>query len=204
MLAAFNESSPVVTLKHVEDAIKELQWDQSPPSTSNRPIGPRHLGGEESAGDWSAETHVRSGRRPVVVNVVARVVLFQGGKTIAERRLLPGRFIIGRTSGNDLQIDSRFISRHHCQIMTSGESCVLEDLNSTNGVYIKSKRIRHHNLNDGDVITLGEYELLYVDDRAAVRAARESADTGEHEAVQTHMVSHTDEDQEEMADDETA
>jgi pSer/pThr/pTyr-binding forkhead associated (FHA) protein len=40
---------------------------------------------------------------------------------------------------------------------------VLEDLNSTNGVFIKSKRVKHHDLADGDVIQLGEHKLLYRD-----------------------------------------
>ena len=42
---------------------------------------------------------------------------------------------------------------------------MIEDLNSTNGIFIKSKRVRHHNLNDGDVVTIGQHELLYVDER---------------------------------------
>ena len=45
-----------------------------------------------------------------------------------ERELKPGRLVIGRTPDNDLQIDSKFISRHHCQIVTQPDSCVIEDL----------------------------------------------------------------------------
>ena len=60
--------------------------------------------------------------------------------------------MIGRTPDNDLQIDSRFVSRHHCQIITTADGSVIEDLNSTNGMYVKGKRVRRHNLNDGDVV----------------------------------------------------
>ena len=77
-----------------------------------------------------------------------------------------GRLIIGRTFDNDLQMDSKFISRHHCQIITTAEGSVLEDLNSTNGVYVKSKRVRKHHLNDGDVIVLGKHEIMYLDERS--------------------------------------
>jgi len=52
---------------------------------------------------------------------------------VVERELKPGRLVIGRTPDNDLQIDSKFISRHHCQIVTQADSCLIEDLNSTNG-----------------------------------------------------------------------
>ena len=79
----------------------------------------------------------------------------------------------GRTAANDLQIDSRFVSRHHCQIVTTSTSCVIEDLNSTNGIFIQGKRVRHHQLNDGDVICVGQHELLYIDERSQTRAAAE-------------------------------
>jgi pSer/pThr/pTyr-binding forkhead associated (FHA) protein len=59
------------------------------------------------------------------------------------------------------------VSRHHCQIITTAHSCVIEDLNSTNGVYVKSARVRRHYLNDGDVVLIGKHELIYMDDRAA-------------------------------------
>jgi pSer/pThr/pTyr-binding forkhead associated (FHA) protein len=100
---------------------------------------------------------------------LARILLASGGRTIAERALRPGRLIIGRTGANDLQVESRFVSRHHCQIVTSQNSCVIEDLNSTNGIFLHSKRVRYHNLNDGDVITIGQHELLYIDERSLQR-----------------------------------
>jgi pSer/pThr/pTyr-binding forkhead associated (FHA) protein len=87
--------------------------------------------------------------------------------------------VIGRTSDNDLQIDSKFISRHHCQIVTQPDSCLIEDLNSTNGIFVQSKRVRRHNLNDGDVVQVGQHEIMYIDERAPrVRSAVDPADTG--------------------------
>ena len=32
---------------------------------------------------------------------------------------------------------------------------MIEDLNSTNGIFVKAKRVRRHNLNDGDVVRSG-------------------------------------------------
>ena len=78
---------------------------------------------------------------------------------------MPGRKVIGRTPDNDLQIDSKFISRHHCQLITGSDGVsVIEDLNSTNGIVIRGKRMRRHTLRDGDVISIGQHELLYVDE----------------------------------------
>jgi pSer/pThr/pTyr-binding forkhead associated (FHA) protein len=98
---------------------------------------------------------------------MGRVLIGFNGQTIAERELTPGRFIVGRTPDNDLQIDSKYISRHHAQIVTSAHMSVLEDLNSTNGVYVRAKRVRRRMLNDGDVIQIGQHEIMYFDDRMA-------------------------------------
>jgi pSer/pThr/pTyr-binding forkhead associated (FHA) protein len=97
---------------------------------------------------------------------VARLVVATDGRTVLEVPLHIGRLIVGRTPDNDVHIDSRFVSRHHCQIITTEHSCVVEDLNSTNGIYVKSARVRRHYLNDGDVVLVGRHELIYVDERA--------------------------------------
>ena len=82
---------------------------------------------------------------------------------------------------NDLQIDSKFISRHHCQIVTQPDSCLIEDLNSTNGIYVQSKRVRRHNLNDGDVVQVGQHEIMYIDERTP--RLRSTVDPGETEVI---------------------
>jgi hypothetical protein len=98
---------------------------------------------------------------------LGKLLVASEGRTVQEIPLRIGRLIVGRTPDNDVHIDSRFVSRHHCQIITTAHSCVIEDLNSTNGVYVKSARVRRHFLNDGDVVVIGQHELIYMDDRAA-------------------------------------
>jgi pSer/pThr/pTyr-binding forkhead associated (FHA) protein len=104
----------------------------------------------------------------VAAPILARVLVSTEGRTVRELPLRVGRVIVGRTTDNDLQIDSRFVSRHHCQLIVSAQACVIEDLNSTNGIYVKSKRVRRQHLNDGDVVVIGKHELIYVDERARV------------------------------------
>lgn len=163
MMAAFTADRDTVTFADVESAIEELQWVEFA-ATTNR-IRPVRF---ESSSPTTA----------VGVQAVGRILLASGGKTVLERELKPGRLVIGRTPDNDLQIDSKFISRHHCQIITQPDSCVIEDLNSTNGIYVQSKRIRRHNLNDGDVVQVGQHEIMYIDERAPrLRAAVDPAET---------------------------
>ena len=112
---------------------------------------------------------------------LGRILVGFNGQTIAERELTPGRFIIGRTPDNDLQIDSKFISRHHAQIITTGSTSVLEDLNSTNGVYVRAKRVRRRMLNDGDVVQIGQHEIMYFDERLS--RTRALSGEGDDDAV---------------------
>jgi general secretion pathway protein A len=158
LMAAFGRESETVTIEDVQAAITELQWVEF----SARGSHP-HL----SAPDPMIETHPELPRLTPDAPVVGRILLASGGSTVLERELRPGRLVIGRTPDNDLQIDSKFISRHHCQIVTQIDSCLIEDLNSTNGIYVKSKRVRRHNLNDGDVVVVGQHEIMYLDERVA-------------------------------------
>ena len=87
------------------------------------------------------------------------------GRPIQEFSLFPGRLVVGRAPENEIPVDSKFVSRHHCQIITSANGSLIEDLNSTNGIYLQGKRVRRHELNDGDVIALGKHELVYIDQR---------------------------------------
>jgi pSer/pThr/pTyr-binding forkhead associated (FHA) protein len=96
---------------------------------------------------------------------VARLRVMSGGQLVVEHALRTGRMMIGRAADADLQIDDRTISRHHCQIISNEYLSVIQDLNSTNGVYIKDRRVRRHNLSDGDVVVLGSFQLRYLDER---------------------------------------
>jgi pSer/pThr/pTyr-binding forkhead associated (FHA) protein len=108
--------------------------------------------------------------------VLGRVLLAVGGKTISEAELRLGRFIIGRTAENDLQVDSKYVSRHHCQIITTLHTSTIEDLNSTNGIYVRKKRVRRRVLNDGDIIHIGQHEIMYIDERTPRQPSGERGD----------------------------
>ncbi len=151
MMAAFGRDQDTVSVADLDAAIAELQWVEFAAGT-NRMRAP-HL-------EMIPPPHMDAG------HAVGRILLATEGKTVLERELRPGRLVIGRTADNDLQIDSKFISRHHCQIVTQADSCLIEDLNSTNGIYVQSKRVRRYNLNDGDVVQVGQHEIMYIDERA--------------------------------------
>ncbi len=96
---------------------------------------------------------------------IGRLRVMSDGKLLIEHGLRTGRMMIGRAADSDLQIDDRTISRHHCQIISNEFISVIQDLNSTNGMYVRDRRVRRHNLCDGDVVVLGSFDVTYLDER---------------------------------------
>jgi len=143
LLAAFAQDRPTVTTSDLESAIAELQWVEYAARTSTQE--------EVSLDDTS-----RQEQPPV-----GRLVLSLEGQPQGEFYLVPGRCVIGRTADNDLQLDSRVVSRHHAQIVTTVDGSVIEDLNSTNGVFVGGRRVRRHRLKEGDEVQVGRHELRY-------------------------------------------
>ena len=176
MLSAYGQDRDHVLPEDIETSVQELRW----PEYEARPIFPDRAAGVTGTDGLAATVTGRVGQDgahadPLVdtqgqgnsAAPVGRVILATEGRTIRELPLKVGRIIIGRTSDNDLQVDSRFVSRHHCQIVTAAEGSMIEDLNSTNGIFMQGKRVRRYNLNDGDVVVIGKHEIMYVDERQA-------------------------------------
>ncbi|MGH8261244.1 MAG: FHA domain-containing protein [Steroidobacteraceae bacterium] len=68
---------------------------------------------------------------------------------------------IGRTPENDVQIDTKFVSRHHAVILAGPAHAIIEDLNSTNGVLVNGRRVTRQSLKDGDAITVGKTQFRF-------------------------------------------
>lgn len=155
MMAAFAQERDYVTVEDIQAAVEEMQWVEF----AERSVKLEALNPMRAPSNFASEP---VGDRRVVLG---RILVGFNGQTIAERELTPGRFVIGRTPDNDLQIDSKYISRHHAQIVTTMQTSVVEDLNSTNGIYVRAKRVRRRILNDGDVVHIGQHEIMYFDER---------------------------------------
>ena len=69
--------------------------------------------------------------------------------------VLSRKTTIGRAEESDLQIDAKFISRHHAVILAGPNYTIIEDLNSTNGVLVNNRRVTRHTLKDGDTVAIG-------------------------------------------------
>jgi general secretion pathway protein A len=166
MLCAFAEERTQIDEGLVKAAVEELQWVEYSERIREVERGSDH-----------------TGRFPHAEGPMARLEVLYRDQLVGEYRIGAGKTIIGRTPDNDVQIQSRFISRHHAQVVSDQSHSVLEDLNSTNGVFIRSQRVKHQALQDGDVIQIGEHKLLYRDMRGSMPALIAADDDDELDSL---------------------
>ena len=72
-----------------------------------------------------------------------------------------GSHSVGRSSGNEVKVVEKAISRQHCRIDHDGERFWLVDCESHNGTYVNGRRVRRCELQDGDVIRVGHINLTF-------------------------------------------
>jgi pSer/pThr/pTyr-binding forkhead associated (FHA) protein len=72
---------------------------------------------------------------------------------------------IGRQQGNTIQLTEKNVSRRHAQLLPEGQTWVLEDLGSYNGVKVNGRAASGRVvLQEGDVVQIGDYHLALTED----------------------------------------
>ncbi len=66
----------------------------------------------------------------------------------------------GRSPANDFQIEHATVSAKHCELVLSDSELIVRDCDSTNGTYLDGKRIHSGILCPGQILRLGDVELL--------------------------------------------
>jgi len=75
---------------------------------------------------------------------------------IGDMELGHGSLLIGRLPECDVLLQDTLVSRMHARISVQGDSVVVEDLHSTNGVYVNGMLVGHSTvLREGDRILIG-------------------------------------------------
>jgi len=149
LLCAFADDRHVIEKSEIRAAVKELNWQEH----------------ESNTGLHEKLQQIQQ-RQPADMHVT-QINVRSDGELVAERSFPMGRIIVGRSPDNEIYIKSKFVSRHHAQLVSDENGCVIEDLNSTNGVFLGEKQIKKYRLSDGDRISLGVHELVYRDLRKA-------------------------------------
>jgi type II secretory pathway predicted ATPase ExeA len=92
----------------------------------------------------------------------AQLLVLLGKEQLAALPLEPGSISIGRAVDNELRIDARYVSRHHCRLVTVGNVSSIEDLGSVNGLLVNGQVVKSHVLQHADEIAVGEHTLKYL------------------------------------------
>jgi pSer/pThr/pTyr-binding forkhead associated (FHA) protein len=69
--------------------------------------------------------------------------------------------VIGRSKDADVQVSDPNVSRRHAELRQEGATYWVVDLDSTNGVEVKGKRVKRLKLEDGTRFTIGSTELTF-------------------------------------------
>ncbi|MCC7369143.1 MAG: FHA domain-containing protein, partial [Chloroflexi bacterium] len=68
---------------------------------------------------------------------------------------------IGRDDGNDLVLRDPRVSRRHALVRRLGQTFRVEDLGSTNGIFVNGRRVDRADLRPGDLIQVGAQSLRF-------------------------------------------
>jgi len=146
LLCAFADDKETLDDDDIMSAVTELNWKEH----------------ESNTGRFAKLQQV-SERRRSPENHVTQIEVRSEGESLSVQSFPQGRVIVGRSPDNEIYIKSKFVSRHHAQLVSDDEGCVIEDLNSTNGVFLGEKQVKKYRLRSGDIVSLGVHELIYTD-----------------------------------------
>ena len=81
----------------------------------------------------------------------------RNGEISAEHSFEEGEFIIGRSHHCDIILSSPNVSRRHGRLFVQGGRAYIEDMNSSNGIYVGGKRV-------SGVVELGHSAQIRISD----------------------------------------
>ena len=96
------------------------------------------------------------GARPVRLEVTGGPGLKKGTVIDVETSV-----VLGRDAATDVRLDGDdFASGRHARLETRPDGVWVEDLGSTNGTFVNGKRVTAERLEPGDVVRVGQTELV--------------------------------------------
>jgi ABC-type multidrug transport system ATPase subunit/pSer/pThr/pTyr-binding forkhead associated (FHA) protein len=118
-----------------------------------RSISINQLGGQISAPAVSSKTMVfRLEKGPVPRNEGSEAQLLMSLNFGDKKELT-----IGRGEANDIKLDGLQISTRHARLVQSGNDVVIDDLGSTNGVYVNGTRVSRQTVTPDDAVSIGSF-----------------------------------------------
>jgi ABC-type multidrug transport system ATPase subunit len=73
----------------------------------------------------------------------------------------PGAIKVGRASDNDIVIPDVLAGRHHATLVPTSDGTEIVDNRSINGTFVNGARVEQALLHEGDVVTIGNVDLVF-------------------------------------------
>ncbi|MBO0865835.1 MAG: ATP-binding cassette domain-containing protein, partial [Mycobacterium sp.] len=126
-----------------------------------------------------------SSKPPEVSNLATKMIqAFRPGSSAAQQPA--GSATIGRAIDNDIVIQDVLASRHHAFLVPSPLGTEIRDARSINGTFVNGVRIGSAVLSEGDVVTIGNVDLVFSDGNL-VRRTEAATRTGGLEVNSVHF-----------------
>lgn len=115
---------------------------------------------------------------------VPRFIVTRSGTTLLDVELVATRVLVGRSEICDILVDDRFVSKQHALLVWNDETVILIDLNSSNGTYVNSRRVKTRVLRNDDIISLGDHRIKMIYPAAGSRTDFEDIDAADTATMQ--------------------
>jgi FHA domain-containing protein len=158
---------------HIVDLVSQSEY-----RLSGNPIVSLIANHDIKAGELDiVATHSQEGdnstqaMQPILIEQEAKPIkpqlVINGTRTIS---LIQPLLNIGRGADNHIVLDDTFVSRHHIQLRLRFGMYMLFDVNSRSGTYVNNVLIKEHPLQAGDVIRIGNTQIIYLieDDKSGM------------------------------------
>ncbi len=158
-----------------------------PPPPNRQP--PSQLGGANSPPPLNVQPKTQRARPaskpPEVGNLATKMIqaILPGSGTPEKP---PGSATIGRANDNDIVVQDVLASRHHAFLLQSPLGTEIRDAHSVNGTFVNGVRVGSAVLNEGDVVTIGNIDLVFTNGNL-VRRTEAATRTGGLEVNGVHF-----------------
>lgn len=72
------------------------------------------------------------------------------------------KIVLGRDPQSDIFLNDITVSRKHAEIKITASEVMVTDLGSLNGTYVNDSRVEKVSLQNGDVLQIGKFKLVYL------------------------------------------
>jgi ABC transport system ATP-binding/permease protein len=136
-------NAPHTNVSHTNVPQASAPQVSEPPATTAEPAA--FETGRVAAGDQS-------------IIATSMMKILRPGKALES---MPGAITIGRANDNDIVIPEVLASRHHATLLPTPNGTEIHDNRSINGTFVNGSRVDSALLRDGDVVTIGNIDLVF-------------------------------------------